>query len=67
MTCLPVALSTGGFCYEYVLLEKEINLSIYVVSIIVAVVGMILLNCYGFHTKTKNVQIDSEREDILFI
>lgn len=35
MTIIPFTLGIGGFCYEYVLLERSENLSIHLLSMII--------------------------------
>lgn len=41
MTIMPVTLAFGGLFYEYILIGKNNNLSLHLINIFVAGVGMI--------------------------
>ena len=43
MTIMPLTLAFGGLSYELVVIERELNLSLHIVNIVLAGVGMILL------------------------
>lgn len=43
MTIMPVTLAFGGLCYELVLIEKKNNLSLHIINIIIAGMGMMFI------------------------
>ena len=53
MTIIPLTLGVGGFCYEFVLLQRSENMSIHIISMIIGGIGMGFLNLIEFKKSKK--------------